>query len=72
MSLQYNVEQKKIFAKHRIDITKFHYDDYIDAERCFNRLIRTIRKESERYYTCEITINDRTSQRLFKEIKPTR
>ncbi len=72
MSLQFNVEQKKIFAKHKIDIVKFHYDNYVDAERCFNRLIRRTVKDSERYYTCEIAINDRTSQRLFKEIKPTR
>lgn len=72
MSLQYIVQQKKIFAKHRQDTFEYNYDDYVDAERCYNRVIRQTLKESERYYTCEIVLKDRTSQRLFKEIKPTR
>jgi len=72
MTLQYNVQEKKIYATHRIDIVKFLYTDYVIAERCFNRLIRKIQKETERYYLCEITINDRTGQRIIKEIKPTR
>lgn len=72
MSLQYNVTKKKIFAQHRIDSIVCHYTDYIDAERCYNRLLRETLKESERYYTCEIAIHDRTTQRMFNEIKPTR
>jgi len=72
MSTQYKVTLKKIFAKHRIDELKFHYTDYIDAERCYNRLRKEIQSESERYYKCEITIHDRTSQRMFSEIEATR
>jgi len=72
MSLQYNVEQKNIFTESRIDTIKFHYSDFDDAEKCFNRLIRQVQKEPERYHVCEIAVNDRTSRRLFKEIKPTR
>jgi len=72
MSLQYNVEQKNIFTKSRIDILRYHYSDLVDAENCFNRLIRNVRKDLERYYECQITINNRASQIVFKEIKSTR
>jgi len=72
MALQYNVKQKKIFAVHREDEFIFHYSDYGAAQRCYYRLIRETKKEKERYYMCEITLNDRNTQRLFTTIETTR
>ena len=52
------------------DTINFHYSDYIDAEKCYNRLIRETNKDNMRQYHCQVIVRDRTTQRLFKEIEP--
>jgi len=66
--MQYTTTQLKVFGE-TIEVLNFHYTDYIDAENCYNRLIRTIRKDKERYYNCAVAVNDQTKQRKFRGIK---
>lgn len=67
--MQYTTTQLKIFTNHEIEVINFHYTDYIDAEKCYNRLIRNTYNEKKRYYNCAVAVNDRTRQRKFKGIK---
>lgn len=66
---KYVTIHKKIFNQNLIENIIFTYTDYVDAEKCYNRIIREIRNEKNRNYNSEIILSDSFDKiRLYKSI----